>query len=114
MLHIMQAQPHKSCFVSLGLRLDNDETERFVSKVEASSEKGQIKVRKYLAESISMDALEQMMKDDLVTAWNEYCAEYGPFEDVELDEFAALDTSDTEKVPVAQDTRLCGYPFYGS
>ena len=111
MLHIMQAQPHKSCFVSLGLRLDDDRTERFISKVEASSEKGQIKVRKYLAESISMDALEQMMKDDLVTAWNEYCAEYGPFEDDGFDELAVLNTSDTEKVPVAQDSN---YPYYGS
>lgn len=114
MLHIMQAQPHKSCFVSLGLRLDNDKTERFVSKVEAFSEKGQIKVRKYFAESISMDALEQMMKDDLVTAWNEYCAEYGPFEDDGFDELAVLNTSDTEKVPVAKDTSLCNYPYYGS
>ena len=43
-----------------------------------------------------------------------YRDEYGPFEDDGFDEFAALDTSDTEKVPVAQDTRLCGYPFYGS
>ena len=111
MLHIMQAQPHKSRFVSRGLRLDDDRTERFISKVEAFSEKGQIKVRKYFAESISMDALEQMMKDDLVAAWNEYRDEHEPFEDVELDELAVLDT---EKVPVAQDTRLCNYPFYGS
>ena len=43
-----------------------------------------------------------------------YRAEYGPFEDDGFDEFAALDTSDPEEVPVAKDTRLCGYPFYGS
>ena len=43
-----------------------------------------------------------------------YRDEYGPFEDDGFDELAVLDASDTEEVPVAKDTRLCGYPFYGS